>query len=117
MGLLIDLNFVKENIVLLLILVFAVMAVNTLINGFILKLFGRSWKHSIYGGVLLSQVGEFSFIIAAVGLSSGLIVEYAYQLTLALIAFSLMVSPAYIALAKNLGFPANSCNSQHRIIF
>lgn len=103
-GLLIDLNFVKENILLLLILVFAVMAVNTLINGFILKLFGRSWKHSIYGGVLLSQVGEFSFIIAAVGLSSGLIVEYAYQLTLALIAFSLMVSPAYIALAKKLGF-------------
>lgn len=103
-GLLIDLNFVKENIDLLLMLLFAVMAVNTVINGLILKMFGRSWKHSIYGGVVLSQVGEFSFIIAAVGLSSGLIMDYAYQLTIALIAFSLMISPAYIALARKIGF-------------
>ncbi len=103
-GLLIDLNFVKDNIGELLLLVIAVMFVNTLINGFILKLFGRSTKHSIYGGVILSQVGEFSFVIAALGLSTGLIVNHAYQLTLGLIAFSLMVSPAYIAFAKKLGF-------------
>jgi CPA2 family monovalent cation:H+ antiporter-2 len=107
-GLLIDLDFVIQHFGQLILLVIAVMAVNTLINGVVLKLFGRSWNDSVYGAVILSQIGEFSFIIAAVGLNSGLILEYAYQLTLALIAMTLIVSPAYIALAKALGFSQES---------
>lgn len=102
-GLLIDLAFVRDNVGQVIALVLAVMFVNTAINGMVLRLFGRSWRDSVYGGVILSQVGEFSFIIAAVGLSSSLIGNHAYQLTLALIAFSLMASPGYIALARALG--------------
>ena len=101
-GLLIDLQFVFNNVGQLLLLVGAVLFVNTLINTVILRAFGEHWKDAVYGGVILSQVGEFSFVLAAVGLSAGLIEDSGYQMTLALIALSLALSPAYIALTRTV---------------
>jgi CPA2 family monovalent cation:H+ antiporter-2 len=51
---------------------------------------------------MLAQVGEFSFLIAAVGFQSGAISEYGYQLVIAMISLSLFASPAWIQLARKL---------------
>ncbi len=56
----------------------------------------------------LSQIGEFSFILAATGRQAEIITEYAYQTTLAVISISLILSAPWIALVRRLLEPAAS---------
>ena len=80
----------------------AVLVINTLINGVLLRLLGYSWRQGFYAGAVLAQIGEFSFVLAAVGHQTGLITTNGYQLVLAVIALSLLVSPLWIRGAKML---------------
>jgi CPA2 family monovalent cation:H+ antiporter-2 len=75
---------------------------NTLINVIIFRVLGRSWHDSWYGGALLAQIGEFSFVLAAVGLTTGVISDFAHQLAIAVIALTMMVSPGWIAAVRHL---------------
>lgn len=102
MGMLIDLNFVQQNLLLLMTLLVGVLLTNTFINALILKGLGNNWSNSLYSGALLSQIGEFSFVLATVGLQVGLINDFSYQTTIALIALSLLVSPLWIKTSKGL---------------
>lgn len=96
-GLLIDLNFLFENWAIVFSVLFLVFFTNTLINAIIFKISGETWQKSFYGGSILSQVGEFSFILVAVGLSTGIIADFTYKLTILVIALSLLVSPFWIS--------------------
>lgn len=109
-GMLVDINFLKVHWQQIGILVIAVIVTNTFINAIIFRMLGESWPDSFYSGTLLSQIGEFSFVLAAVGLQARLISNFGYQLTVMVIAFSLMLSPAWIAIAKRLLYrrPQNS---------
>ena len=89
-------------IIKLLLLVIVVLISNTLLNGMILRFLGYRWRESLYVGAMLSQIGEFSFVLAAVGLSSGIISQVAYQYTIAVIALSLLLSPFWIRAARRL---------------
>lgn len=100
MGMLIDLQFIQQNILLLISLLVGVLVTNTFINAIILKFLGNSWQDSLYSGALLSQIGEFSFVLATVGLQVGLISGFAYQTTIALIALTLLSSPVWIQTSK-----------------
>ncbi|MGB5849082.1 MAG: cation:proton antiporter [Ignavibacteriaceae bacterium] len=101
-GMLIDTQFIWDNIVELSLLVGLVFLTNSLINAFILKLLKESWKESFYAGVLLSQIGEFSFILAATGYYSNMINLYGYQLSISLISLTLLLSPFWIFLGDRL---------------
>ncbi len=63
---------------------------------------GNDWKESLYGGALLAQIGELSFVLAAIGFSTHIIGDYGYQITIAVIALSLLISPFWIAGTKNI---------------
>lgn len=102
MGMLIDITFVQQNLMLLMTLLIGVLLTNTFINALILRVLGHSWTISLYSGALLSQIGEFSFVLATVGLQVGLITDFAYQATIALIALSLLVSPVWIKASKGV---------------
>ncbi|MGJ8668272.1 MAG: cation:proton antiporter [Oceanococcus sp.] len=99
-GALVDLGFFAEHFALIVSMAGLVLVTNWLINAFTFRLLGESWGHSVYAGALLSQIGEFSFILAAVGLQVGTITNFAYQLTVAIIAVSLLFAPAWINLAS-----------------
>ena len=99
-GMLVDIGFIKQHWQQILLLVLAVVITNTFLNAIIIRLLGDSWPDSLYSGALLSQIGEFSFVLAAVGLQAKLISNYGYQLTVAIIVLSLMLSPAWIVLAR-----------------
>lgn len=101
-GMLIDLRFVSEDLVAVLALAGAALFVNTTINAAILKISGRTWGNSLYGGSLLAMIGEFSFVLAAVGKQAGLIAGYGYELTVAVIATTLLVSPFWISALRPL---------------
>jgi CPA2 family monovalent cation:H+ antiporter-2 len=101
-GLLIDLQFLRENFVIIAVLVAVIFIMNNSINGIVLRIFCRDWRVSLYSGALLSQIGEFSFIVGFTGYQTGIIADYTYQLTLSVIALSLLLSPFWIALIRKL---------------
>lgn len=105
MGMIIDVSFIRDNWPLLASLLLGVLVTNTFINALILKILGNRWAVSFYSGALLSQVGEFSFILATVGLQVGLITSFGYQATIALIALSLLASPLWIQLSRKIIAP------------
>ncbi|MBN2718004.1 MAG: cation:proton antiporter [Deltaproteobacteria bacterium] len=101
-GMIIDLSFVWENVWLIASLVVSVFVLNTVINTLVFVAFRIPWRQSVYAGALLSQVGEFSFVLGTVGLSQNIIAEYTFQLIISTIALSLFLSPAWIFLNKKL---------------
>lgn len=101
-GMMLDIGFLLHNWLEVVSLVVAALLTNTFINAGILRASNFSWKESIYAGVLLSQIGEFSFVLAAVGYQANIINEYGYQLALCVISLSLLVSPAWIASGKKI---------------
>jgi CPA2 family monovalent cation:H+ antiporter-2 len=99
---LIDLEFLKENLVTIGVLVLAVFVINNTINVFMIHIFSKDWKISFYAGALLSQIGEFSFILGSTGYYSGIIKNHSYQLIISTIALTLLISPLWISLTRRL---------------
>lgn len=101
-GMLVDPSFIAEHATRIVLIVLAVMITNTFVNMLMLLMLGESWRHSLYAGAILAQIGEFSFVLAAVALQTGIVQQYAYQVTITVIALSLLISPAWIALARRI---------------
>ena len=101
-GMMLDINFILENWGIILLLVGLVFVVNTMVNTSMMLMLGEPRSESLLGGAMLSQVGEFSFVIISVGQQSGIVSDFTYQIILALITLTLMLSPAWIALFKKL---------------
>jgi monovalent cation:H+ antiporter-2, CPA2 family len=101
-GMLIDLQFLKENVLIIATLVLMVLIVNNIINVLVMHIFCKDWKISLYAGALLSQIGEFSFILGSTGYYSGIIKIYDYQLVISTIALTLFISPMWISLFRKI---------------
>lgn len=99
-GLLVDIPFFIENAGTVLGVAFLALFLNTALNTFILRLFKRSWRDSLYGGALLAQIGEFSFVLGELGFKSGVINTFGHQLVTLIIACTLLASPAWIISIK-----------------
>jgi CPA2 family monovalent cation:H+ antiporter-2 len=104
LGLMVNIEFIKTNIITVTLVVLSILVSNLLINAIILKIMKRSWKESFYAGSVLSPIGEFSFILAAIGYQINALTEYGYNLIIAVIVISLLFSPLLIGIArKRLG--------------
>jgi CPA2 family monovalent cation:H+ antiporter-2 len=101
-GMLVNLKFVLAHWWKLGLLVLMILLVKTIMNGVVLRWLGYSWREGLYGGALLAQIGEFSFVLAAVGTQAGLISDFGHQMAIAIIALSLLVAPLWIRLAQRL---------------
>jgi len=99
-GMLVDISLILQNWLQISLLVLAVFVTNMAINALILKGLGNCWGDSIYAGALLAQIGEFAFVLAAVGMHAGVIVEASYQLIIAVISLTLLLSPAWVTLTR-----------------
>ena len=100
LGLMVDIGFIKNNVMIISMVVIAVLLSNLLINAIILRLLNYSWKESLYAGSVLSPIGEFSFILAAIGFQINAITDYGYDLIIAVIVVSLLISPLIIGVAR-----------------
>ncbi len=101
-GMMIDLKYLTEHWVAVSMIILAVYISNHFINTVVLHYFGRNWKKSIYGGALLGQVGELSFVLGASAYSAQIISDYTYQLTIMVISLTLLISPFWIAMTKKI---------------
>lgn len=63
---------------------------------------GQSLRHSVQAGMSLAQIGEFSFIIASLGLSLGVISEFLYPVAISVSAITTFTTPYLIKSADPL---------------
>ena len=101
-GMLLDLNFVVSNMWLIIGTVLLVIFIKTLVAGFTAFVLGHTFSGTVVIGLSLAQVGEFSFILAGLGLASNIISVFNYQLFLAVAVISMAVSPFMIKASKPL---------------
>lgn len=101
-GTLVDLAFVREHLLIVILVTLAVFVGNTAINALIFRLLGDSWRYSLYAGAHLAQIGEFSFVLAAAGAGAELLPDFTHRLVIAVIAITLVLSPAWIGLVRRL---------------
>lgn len=103
-GLLIDLQFLRENIVTTLSLLIITMLLKTVVNVHLLRWQGMEDKEAFVTGAVLAQIGEFSFILAAMGLSAATIDEAGYKFVVAIISLSLLATPLWLYLVRHHDF-------------
>ncbi|MRR20531.1 sodium:proton exchanger [bacterium] len=101
-GMLLDLGFVAEHPLLVLVTVLLVILIKTVIAGFTAFTLGHTFFGTVVVGLALAQVGEFSFILAGLGLSNGIITPSHFQLFLAVAITSMALSPLLIQVSKPL---------------
>ncbi len=101
-GLLIDLQFIADNAWLVLGAAFGVVFVKTGLNLLSLRLAGVSTSDSYQVGLATAQIGEFSFILAAAGLSTAVLNLDLYRLAITVIAATLIVSPVWTLIARRV---------------
>ena len=101
-GLLIDLDYIWANLGTVLSLLFVVVVLKSAMNVGVLHLLGEPWQRSFLAGVVLAQIGEFSFVILAAGSAAGIVDGDGYRLFVAIIALNLTLSPLWLNAARRL---------------
>ncbi|MGQ0526808.1 MAG: cation:proton antiporter domain-containing protein [Alphaproteobacteria bacterium] len=101
-GMLLDFQVIAEHFKLILLLLFGTMFFKTVISILILKFFlpQERWRYCFVTGLSIGQIGEFSFILAAAALASGIFDNESYKIIIAVIALSLSISPLWASLVN-----------------
>lgn len=98
-GMLIDPNILIHNFGLILGLVAIVMVGKAVIVLPIVLKFGYSFKTAVIASLGLNQIGEFSFVLALVGLQQGFIAQDKYLLLVGTTAITLLLTPMGLRLS------------------
>jgi CPA2 family monovalent cation:H+ antiporter-2 len=92
-GMLLDLSFVIENYKIVIISVVLVIVIKTIIGGGTGFLLGHTFQGTVLIGLALSQVGEFSFILAKIGFDNSILSDFYYHLFLAVAVITIAMTP------------------------
>jgi monovalent cation:H+ antiporter-2, CPA2 family len=103
-GLQIDLKFLLDQLPLILMLTVSIFIINSVINALVFRLLMKDWKNSIYAGALLSQIGEFSLVLCTVAKNLNLVDQFSFQLTLAVISVTMLLTFTWISIIKTFLF-------------
>jgi len=101
-GMLLDISFVIDHYPLVLITVFLVMLVKWLIAGGTGFILGHTFQGTVLIGLALSQVGEFSFILARIGYEHSILSDFYYHLFLAVAVITIALTPLLFHLSSRL---------------
>ena len=97
-GMLIDLSFIINNITAVLLLVALVILGKFIIFSILCRAFGYFNVIPLAVGLGLSQVGEFSFVLARLGLSANQLTNETYSIILSSSVITMIISP-FLAMA------------------
>ncbi len=101
-GMLLDLNVIAAQPLLVVGMALAVIVIKTLILAGLARLFGNNWPRSIRLGLLLSQAGEFGFVLFAQAAAAQLILPEAASLFGAVVTLSMAATPFLMRLTDRL---------------
>ena len=101
-GMMLDLSFVFDHILLITATVLLVIAVKSIVAAGTAFILGHTFRGTIVVGLALAQIGEFSFILAKTGESFDILSSFYYQLFLSVTIMSMDASPFLIMISKPL---------------
>ncbi len=105
-GMLLDVGFLLSNLPLVLAAALGVLVIKTVTTGLALAPLRVGWRPAVAAGLVLAQVGEFSFVLLTVGEGAGLSPlgqgEEGRQVFVATTVLLMMATPALAALAERV---------------
>ncbi len=101
-GMLLDFSFIMDNPWLVIFSVMLVIVLKAFIAGGTGFLLGHTFRGTVVVGLALSQVGEFSFILAKIGYSLTILSDYYYQLFLAVAVITMALTPFLMRFSQPL---------------
>lgn len=107
-GMLLSSRFLLDNLGTVLVLVAAVVLCKVGILLFVGRVLGQSLRVALMTALGLGQVGEFSFILAKVGIADGLMTDTEYQKFLAAAIITMIMTPFLIRWAPRVGYAVQS---------
>ncbi|MEO1204926.1 MAG: cation:proton antiporter [Pseudomonadota bacterium] len=101
-GLLLDVQFIRDNLMIVSIFVIGALLLKSISNIVILRMVGLPWPKAYEAGLIMGQIGEFSFVLAAVGLANQVLDPVGYKLAISVIVLSLLFSPLWMIAVKRI---------------
>ena len=98
-GMLVDLDILVEYAFPIIALVLTILIGQSIFGSLSFLLGGESLKSAMRCGFSMAQIGEFSFIIASLGLSLGVISDYLYPVVVAVSVITTFLTPYMIRLS------------------
>ena len=98
-GMLVDPKILVEYAVPIILLVMTILIGQSVFGTFSFMLGGESLKSAMRCGFSMAQIGEFSFIIASLGLSLGVISDFLYPVVVAVSVITTFLTPYMIRFA------------------
>jgi len=100
LGMLGNPRFIADNWSMVILVALIIITSKFIICALITRGFGFSLKTTLFVGAGLTQVGEFSFVLAQAGLVSGVISENLYSLVLSSAILTILFTPIALKLAE-----------------
>jgi CPA2 family monovalent cation:H+ antiporter-2 len=109
-GMLMDVSLIWARPLTVLGLVLGVLLIKFLTAGAAAAALRLPWRTVVVTGLMLAQIGEFSFVVALTGMKQGLISRPGYQLFLTVSILTILATPFLAQLGRRLGerFPARA---------
>ena len=104
-GMLVEPSFLLANAFSISLLVVAIIVGKFVIISGVVKMFGYDARNAMRIGLLMAQIGEFSFVLASVGLVRSAIEPDLYSLILAAALVTLLLNPILVNNARYLIMP------------
>jgi len=98
-GMLVDLQILIEYAIPIAVLVMVILVGQAVFGSFAFLLGGQSLKSAMRCGFSMAQIGEFSFIIASLGLSLGVTGKFLYPVVVAVSVITTFLTPYMIRLS------------------
>lgn len=92
---LLNISFMLENLTLIILLTIAVILLKSVIAGIVAGILGLSFRVMVLVGLMLSRIGEFYFVLAAVGVQYNLITNPFFQTILAVTILTMSLTPFF----------------------
>ncbi|MEN6622683.1 MAG: cation:proton antiporter [Smithella sp.] len=121
LGMILNVNFLRENTGYILLTSLSIIIIKALIVFCLVKLMKYPVRTAVLSGIMLAQIGEFSFVLASYGLEHNIISGYIYQgfigaSVLTFIATPILVSLTYYLLnKKSLNEPTSGERKNYKI--
>jgi CPA2 family monovalent cation:H+ antiporter-2 len=104
-GILLDFRYIWDHKGIMTVSLLLITIGKSGMNVILFRLGRRPWSQCIFAGLVLSQVGEFAFLFAGIGVDETLISLDDQQMIISLTALSLALSPLWFMVARRLHGP------------
>ncbi|WP_168454543.1 monovalent cation:proton antiporter-2 (CPA2) family protein [Sphingopyxis microcysteis] len=107
-GMVLDLNVIRDDPLRVVALAAGLVVVKVAVLTVLVRLFGKPWSVALGLGLLLSQGGEFGFLLFTQATEAQLIAPEAASLFSAVVTLSMISTPFLMLFARNLEFAPDS---------